>query len=166
MGYYDPSNWVAPDDSLMGEVEDRLELDKRAQPKAPSRIFRRVSGAGKSFLPPVSLELDIVVESTNEFLRLIEWIDKEDKVYIQLSVSNNFLRIGHFNHGWHHNPDGRNIPPPHHIHFPTLKYANITRPPSYAHPVQSGNTYIEALETFCDNANIRIKGVPLPLLRR
>jgi len=165
MGYYDPSNWIAPDDSLIGEVEDRLKLDKRAQPKA-TRVQPRAVRAGKAFLPPNSFELDVIIESTKEVLRLVEWMDKEGKVFIELGVSVDFLRIGHFNHGWHHNPNGRNIPPPHHIHFPTFQYRNITRPPTYAYPVQSGSDFVEAFQTFCDNANIRIKGVPLPLLRR
>ena len=166
MAYYDPNGWIDPADSLIGEVEDRLKLDKKAQPKGVSTLQRRARGTTKAFLPPVSLELDVAVQSTKELLRLTEWIDKAGKVYIDLTVSNDFLRKGHFNHDWHHNPDGRHIPPPHHIHFPTIKFNNLTRPHSYAYLVQSGSTYLEALQTFCKHVNINIKAVSLPLLRR
>ena len=166
MAYYDPSGWIDPSDSLIGEVEDKLKLDKKAQPKGSSTPQRRAPGTTKAFLPPVSFELDVVIQSTRELLRLTEWIDKAGKVYIDLTVSNDFLRKGHFKNNWHHNPDGRDISPPHHTHFPTVKFNNLTRPHSYAYPVRSGSNYLEALVTFCEHVNISIKAVPLPLLRR
>lgn len=166
MAYYDPSGWIDPTDSLIGEVEDRLKLEKKAQPKGVSRIQRRVARTTRSFLPPVSFELDVVIERTKELLRLTEWIDREGKVYIDLTVGSDFLRRGHFNDGWHHNPDGRDIPPWHHIHFPTVNFSNLTRHPSYAYPVQSDSDYVAALQTFCRNVNINIRAVALPLLRR
>ena len=99
MAYYDPSGWVDPTDSLIDEAEDRLKLDKKAQPKRVSMSQRRARGTTKAFLPPVSFELDVIIQSTKELLRLTEWIDKADKVYIDLAVSNDFLRKGHFNRG-------------------------------------------------------------------
>jgi len=166
MAYYDPSGWIDPTDSLINEVEERLKLDKKAQSKGLSTLRRRVYGTTKVFLPPVSFELDVVVKGTKELLRLTEWVDKAGKVYIDLTVSNDFLRKGHFNHDWHHNPDGRDIPPPHHIHFPTVKFNNLARPHSYAHSVHLEDTYLEALQTFCGCVNINIRAVSLPLLRR
>jgi len=166
MAYYDPSGWIDPMDSLIGEVEDRLKLDKKAQPKRASTFQRRARVTTKAFLPPVALELDVAVQSTKELLRLTEWIDKAGKVYIDLIVSNDFLRKGHFNQGWHHNPDGRDIPPPHHLHFPTIKFSNLARPHSYAYPIQSNDNYLEALQAFCEHVNINIRAVSLPLLRR
>jgi len=166
MAYYDPSGWIDPSDSLIVEIEDKLKLDKKAQPKGSSTPQRKVPGATKSFLPPVSFELDVIVLNTKELLRLTEWIDNAGKVYIDLTLSNDFLRKGHFKHDWHHNPNGRNIPPPHHVHFPTAKFNNLTRPHSYAFPVKLGSNYLEALEVFCEQVNISIKAVPLPLLRR
>jgi len=166
MAYYDPGGWIDPTDSLRDEVEDRLKLEKKAQPKRANMPQRIARGTTKAFLPPVSFEIDVIVQSTKELLRLTEWIDKAGKVYIDLALSNDFLRKGHFNHGWHHNPNIRNIPPPHHIHFPTVKFRNLTRPHSYAYRVQSGGTYLEALQTFCEHVNINIRAVPLPLLRR
>jgi len=166
MAYYNPSGWVDPADSIIDEVEDRLKLDKTAQPKRVSMSQRRARGTPRAFLPPVSFELDVIIQSTKELLRLTEWIDKADKVYIDLCVSSDFLRKGHFNHGWHHNPNGRDVPPPHHMHFPTVKFRNLNRPHSYAYRVQSGRTYLEALQTFCEHVNINIRAVPLPLLRR
>jgi hypothetical protein len=52
MGYYDPRNWIDPDDSLIGEVEDRLKLDKKAQPRA-TRAQPGAVRTGKTFLPQV-----------------------------------------------------------------------------------------------------------------
>lgn len=161
MLYYDPSGWIDPADHLIPEVEEKLKLEKKAGP--------RVSRAGKSYLPPNSMELGVLIKDTNEMLRLAEWVDKAGKVSITLSVNDEFLRQGHFNHDWHHNPNGIDIPPPHHIHFPTKRYPNLRRSPTYAYRVKELRqdcNYLDALQKFCSHTNIEIRGAPLPLLRR
>jgi hypothetical protein len=162
MGYYDPSMWIGANDRLLADVEGRMQSDKRA------RSGR--SGSGKSFLPPSSLQLDIIVTETEEVLRLTERLDKLGRVRINLFGEGVAFRKGHFNETrWHHNPDDRNIPPPHHNHFPTSKYPNLDRPHTYAHPVRADSDcldFLNALRTFCEYVNIELHGVSLPLLRR
>jgi len=158
MAYYDPRGWIAPDDRLVSNVETRLMLQKQVRPKR--------SSAGKSLLPPSAMELDVIIKQTDEVLRLTEWVDNLDRVFIDLTSSGDVFRKGHFNHDWHHNPNGRDIPPPHHIHFPTVKYSSLKRKPSYAHPIKAESDYLDALISFCDCANIELHGISLPLIRR
>ncbi len=158
MAYYDPSRWIAPTDTLLTHTESKVMANKRAfsQPKRHS----------KSFLPLHAIELDVVLDDTRELLRLSLSIEKQGKVSINMVSGDEPLRKGHFNHGWHHNPDGRNIRPPNHMHFPTVNYPSLDRRYTYAYPVQSGTDYLSALEKFCNDTNISIHDVPLPLLRR
>jgi len=163
VAYYNPRKWVAQDDDLLEAVEKEVKADKKATPKREK--------AGKSFLPPCSLELNIVNTDTREVLRLVEWIEKDDRVFIELSPADgeSHLRKGHFNNPedeWHHNPNSRNIHPPHHIHFPTAKYPNLSMQHTYAHPVEARCDYLGAFAGFCDCVNIRYEGVSIPLLRR
>jgi len=158
MGYNDPAGWIDPNDQLLSHVEDKVKSEKLARPKTGRSV--------RSFLPPSYLELDIVVKATRELMRLAEWVDVRGRVFVDLVHEDNTLRKGHFNHDWHHNPNGRDISPPHHIHFPTLRYPNLDRMPTYAYPVKANSDYLNVLRKFCDDANIAIQGVPLPLLRR
>jgi hypothetical protein len=159
MSYYNPIKWISPDDQLAPDLESKLLADKRA--------YSARSGTGKSFRPPSSIELTVIIRETKETLRLIEWEDRQGKLYIELtSIDNTIFRKGHFKHDWHHNPDGRDIWPPHHIHFPTKKYPRLDRKPTYAYPVQSENDYLSALSKFCNDANIELRHASIPLLRR
>ena len=163
MTYYNPVKWIAPDDKLIPEVEQRVMLEKHA------RSRERTSRS--SFLPPWEMELSITIAETAEALRMTEWIDKLGRVFIDLTHDSKTLRKGHFNQiRWHHNPDGRDISPPHHVHFPTVKYPDLDSDhlSSYAHPINTEEpraNYLTALRSFCDCVNIRIQGVSLPLLR-
>lgn len=162
MGYYNPSIWIGANDRLLADVEERMKSDKQAR-SARDR-------SGKLFLPPSSLQLDIIVRETKEVLRLTERLDKLGRVRINLVGEDATFRKGHFNETrWHHNPDGRDIPPPHHSHFPSSKYPNLDRPHTYAHPVRADSNcldFLNALCTFCEYVNIELHGVSLPLLRR
>jgi hypothetical protein len=113
-----------------------------------------------------AIELDVVIEGTRELLRLSLSIEKYGKVSINLASVDEPLRKGHFNHGWHHNPDGRDIKPPNHVHFPTADYPALDRQHTYAYPVKSETDYLSALEKFCDDTNISIQAISLPLPRR
>jgi len=159
MGYYDPSPWIASDDSLVESMEAKLMYKKRA--RSSGRVV------GKSFLPKNNLELQVLVDDTGEQLRLIEWQgDRYGKIYIELIQDADNYRNGHFRCGHHQNPNGRAIPPPHHIHFPTVKYRRLGfGQSSYAHPipVNSDCNYVDALGGFCDCVNIYWEAVPIPL---
>ena len=157
--YYDPSGWISGDDELVGEIEDKLRCLKKAQP--------RRSASSKSFLPLFALELDVILEGLVGSLILREWLERDGKININLTINTDSVRKGHFNHKWHHNPNGKEIPPPHHIHFPTVKYRNLDRRHTYAYQVRvNDNDYLSVLKIFCEHVNIRITGVALPLLRR
>ena len=156
MAYYNPSSWIASDDQLVDSIEHKIRLYKRARP--------RTSRPGKAFTPPNSMELSVVIRETNEMLRLTEWIDPVGKISIELTDDGTILRQGHFNHGWHHNPNGVDIPPPNHIHFPTVKHRDLTRHPAYAYRVKSASNYIEALAKYCSHSNIDIEGAAIPWL--
>ncbi|MCJ7426779.1 MAG: hypothetical protein MUO17_06620 [Dehalococcoidales bacterium] len=158
MSYYNPRKWISPDDQLIPDVENKLITDKRA--------YSVQSGTGKSFKPPSSIELTVVIKETKETLRLIEWEDRQGKLSIELTSIDNIFRKGHFNQDWHHNPNGNNIRPPHHIHFPTEKYPKLDRKPTYAYPVESENDYLNALSKFCNDTNIELRYASIPLLRR
>ena len=158
MAYYEPAEWISQDDRLDSEVEEVLKIPKRAFP-------RRV-GSGKSFVPPSAIELDISVKDKTDVLRLTEWEDKQGRVFVNLEHAHRFFRKGHFNSGWHHNPDKRDIPPPHHVHFPTMRYPNLDYPSTYAYPLSADSDYLSALVRFCEDINIEIHGVSIPLLRR
>jgi hypothetical protein len=157
MPYYNPVFWVASDDHLDKKIEDQVILLKRAT----SNNARHIRG----LLPPSALELLVVCPKTQEILRLIEWEDEIGRIFINLIQDSGLLRKGHFKTTWHNNPDGRGISPPHHIHFPTVKYS-LAGSKTYAYPVKQGDNYLDALKKFCHDTNIVIDGVSIPLLRR
>jgi len=156
MPYYDPQRWIPADDQLDGLVEQKLISHNRTSYKA--------TRSGKSFSPLGALELDVLIGNTSEILRLTEWIEKDGKVCINLGNNGDMFRKGHFKHAGHHNPNCQRIPPPNHVHFPTMKYRDINKSPSYAHPVSGNSDYITALTTFCDCTNIVIQGARIPYL--
>jgi hypothetical protein len=160
MGYYDPSSWIASDDSIVVSIEAKLILKKSAW--SAGRTTR-----GKSFLPKNSLELQVLIEDTGEELRLVEWQgDRQGKIYIDLNQNVDVYRSGHFRCSYHQNPNGCAIPPPHHIHFPTIKYRKLGYgQTSYAHPIMGDQdcNYILALQSFCDQINIFLDKVNIPL---
>ena len=158
MSYYNPISWIPPQDHLIPSVEAKIIADKRA--------FTSKSRRSKSFLPPYSLELDVLINGTSEMLRLTLTKENQEKVSINLSAGDDALRKGHFNHGYHHNPDGIDIPPPNHIHFPTNDYPLLDRPHTYAYVVKSDNDYLSALKKLCSDTNISLHNAALPLLRR
>ena len=97
---------------------------------------------------------------------MTEWEDRQGKLFVNLAHSSMFFRKGHFNQEGHHNPNGRDIPPPHHMHFSTAKYPNLERPPTYAYKLTVEADYLNVLVKFCDETNIEIRGVFIPLWRR
>lgn len=163
MPYYNPSKWIASDDSLIPEVEQKVKPPKVASSR---RLTTR-----KAFLPPNTLELDVVIKATKETLRLTEWQDTLGKVFINLAHDRRTLRKGHLNEmRWHQNPKGRAVRPPHHMHFPTTQYPNLDleRASTCAHPILGKQrvSFIDALRGFCGYVNIELHGVSVPLLRR
>jgi hypothetical protein len=103
---------------------------------------------------------------TREVLRLTLTKEKLGKISINLASGDEMLRKGHFNHSYHHNPNGVDIPPPHHIHFPTQNFPSLDRPHTYAYPVKADNDYLSALKKICNDTNIDLHNASLPLLRR
>lgn len=158
MPYYNPIQWIPNEDQLLSHVESKLQADKRAYSKKGQQR--------RSFLPPQAMELDAVLNETHEVLRLTLTMEKHGKISINLAAGDEALRKGHFNHDWHHNPNGQDIPPPHHIHFPTANYPSLDRQHTYAYSVQAENNYLAALQKFCADNNIYLHNASLPLLRR
>jgi len=163
VGYYDPAPWVDSSDSLIETIEAELKADKVAVSKTRSK--------SRAYLPPNTLELDVNAKEYGQTLRLTEWADSIGRFHLGLENPTTTVRRGHFQgRDYHHNPNGVNIPPPHHIHFPTMKYP-LNQRQTYAHPVRptadrSGADYISALQLFCDHNNITLNKVSLPLIRR
>lgn len=159
MSYYNPIKWVGQNDNLLDEIEEKLIEEKTA--RAP-----RQSRGSKAFRPLNSIELDIEIKKTGESFRLALRENRIKKIFINLSSDHEIYRQGHYNTSWHHNPNGFDISPPHHVHFPTQNYPDLNRNTSYAYPIQAEPDYLDALRQFCTHVNIKISGVPLPLLRR
>jgi hypothetical protein len=163
VAYYDPTRWIAPDDSLVDTIEQKLQADKTAKSTPKTK--------GRAFIPLNELELNVVIRESGEVVRLTEWMDRIGRFHLGLEDSNIKYRRGDFQETrYHHNPNGINIRPPHHIHFPTVKYP-LNGEHGYAHPVKptdskSGADYISALQLFCDYTNIILSGVSLPIIRR
>jgi hypothetical protein len=151
MPYYDPSPFIDLSDSLIDTIGVELRVVKIA--KSNPRI------KGKAFIPLNELELDVVVKGSANVIRLTEWVDRIGRFHLGLENPNTKYRRGDFQEKtYHHNPNGKDIPPPHHIHFPTTKYP-LDGEHSYAYPVKptidkSGADYISALQLFCDYTNI------------
>ena len=161
MAYYNPGYWVDdPCDSLLTEIEHVVQLDKVAYPD--------IGAKKKGFLPPGAIELGVLVKESKTTLRLSGTISTVNKINFNLSLGDFILRQGHFNHKGHTNPAPikRGISPPHHIHFPTIKYSDLTKRPAYAYKVRCNNNYIEALQKYCELNNISISGIRLPLIGR
>ncbi|MBA7526434.1 hypothetical protein ES705_18596 [subsurface metagenome] len=155
MPYYNPERWIAKDDRLVSDVEGRVILRKRARSTDTS-----VRGGIR---PPLCLEFEVVIIDTGEVLRMVEWVDREGKVFVNLEMVDFPFRKGHYNQpNYHHNPDGRNIRPPHHVHFPTVKCQNLNEPHSYAYPANGGSNYLEVIKEFCQCNNIEIVSLKLP----
>ena len=160
MAYYNPRRWIDPTDNLLPETENVLKLEKLARQRA-------TSGAGRTFLPPVSMEFDVIIKGTEDIIRMTEWVDTSGKIFIELTHESHILRKGHFKQGWHHNPNNQEIPPPHHVHFPTKKYPlSNTQSSTYAYSIQSNNNHVEALLRLCNHNNIEVRGISVPLISR
>lgn len=150
MAYYDPSSWVKdPTDKLIDDWEKIIILKKRAE--------ERYTDSG--YKPKNKLSLAVrVKEAGYDDMVLTLWQNAIGKIYIDLKKDPNFLRKGHYNTDWHTNPDGKRIPPPHHIHFPTTKYRTLEgNNKKYAYPVNVNGNYIEALQLFCQHNNIELR---------
>jgi len=157
VSYYAPIKWIPADDQLIADIEGKLITDKRA--------YSIQVGVGKAFKPPSAIEFNVIIKETKETLRLIEWEDREGKLYVELTSTENIFRKGHFRHDGHHNPDGRNIKPPHHIHFPTENFP-LSKRSTYAYPAKTEGDYLSALSKFCNDTNIDIHHASIPLMRR
>lgn len=151
MSYYDPIRWIDTSDSLVDTIEDKLRTAKIAK--------SNMGGKKRAYLPRHELELDIMITESGEVLRLTEWEDRAGRFHLGLANISDTYRRGDFKvNSYHHNPNGVDIPPPHHIHFPTIKYSLKERH-TYAHPVEptsdkSGEDFISVLRLFCDHTNI------------
>lgn len=156
MSYYNPASWIPSDDQLIDLVEQQLQLVKHA--------VETKGMPGKSFVPSIYFEYDIIDTNGNWLMRLIEWRNKSGKIFIELTEDITKLRKGHFNQNYHTNPNGT-VTSPHHIHFPTIKY-NLDNQHTYAYSIQSTNeyNYIAALKEFCDDVNIVLGGIKIPLI--
>lgn len=163
MAYYDPTPWIDPADDLIVTVEQKIQANKIAKSTLKTK--------GKAFIPLNGLELDVIIKGSGEMARLTEWVDRIGRFHLGLEDSNTKYRRGDFQATrYHHNPNGVEIAPPHHIHFPTVKYP-LDGEHSYAHPVEptenkSGEDYITALQLFCDYTNTVLSGVSIPIIRR
>jgi len=163
VSYYDPIPWIDPSDNLIDIIEDSLKVVKVAKSLGKTK--------GRSYLPLNELELSITSEDGGEILRLTEWVDRIGRFHLRLVSFNISYRRGDFKvKNYHHNPNGANIPPPHHIHFPTVKYP-LDKRHTYAHPVRpatdkTGADYISALRLFCDYTNIILSRVSIPLIKQ
>ena len=158
MPYYDPNKWISSNDQLIPEIEDKLIEDKTA--------FTTQTKQTKSFKPPSAIEFNVVLNETKGTIRLSEWEDRIGRVYIELTSIDSIFRKGHFNQErYHHNPDGRDIKPPHHIHFPTRKYP-LNGQSTYAYRISSSKDYLNNLISFCNDTNIDLNHASIPLMRR
>jgi hypothetical protein len=157
LAYYDPTSWIDKNDSLISDVEDRVEAEKTCS-KVPIKT---------GFVPPNCVEMKVIVKETNETLCLREWQDTIGTINIVLSSLKNIIfRQGHFNNSGHRNPNRAMLSPPHHIHFPTQKFPDLSKRPAYAYEVSCDNDYISALTRYCEDCNIGIQGIHLTLFRR
>lgn len=162
MSYYNPTKWIDPSDTLVDSIEIKILADKVAESK--------IKYHGRSYLPQNELELDVKVKGSVETLRLTEWVDRIGRFHLGLTDFNVLYRRGDFKEkNFHTNPNGFKVPPPHHIHFPTKQYP-LEGMHTYAYPVKptyndTGEDYISSLRLFCDNNNIRLGSVTLPLIK-
>ena len=160
MAYYDPSPLLSPDDSLIEPIEVLV--------KTPKKASQRFKTGSQCFIPPQAIELNVFLPENAGVLRLTLTVKLNNKIIVNLSGSPDTLREGHFNFpGYHHNPSGVDVPPPHHIHFPTTKYPKFSyTTSSYAYQVSGNTDYMNAMQMFCYNNNINIQGLNYPLQQR
>jgi len=163
VAYYDPIQWIDPSDNLVDAIEQKVKADKSARSAPRTK--------GKAFIPLNELELNVIVKNSGEIIRLTEWVDRAGRFHLGLEEPTTKYRRGDFQvQRPHHNPNGVDILPPHHIHFPTVIYPLEGRS-SYAHPVrhtddETGTDYISALRLFCAYTNIMLSGASVPIIRR
>jgi hypothetical protein len=161
VSYYDPARWIDASDSLVATVEAKLRATKTAQ--------SATGGRTRAYLPRHELELNVVLSESGEVIRLTEWEDRAGRFHLGLASTSDIYRRGDFKVPlYHHNPNGVDIPPPHHMHFPTVKYS-LKESHTYAHPVrptdeESGEDFVSVLRLFCDHTNIMLSGVSLRLM--
>jgi hypothetical protein len=161
VSYYDPIRWIEASDSLVATIEAKLRATKTGESNKGSR--------SRAYLPSHELELDVVITGSGEVIRLTQWEDHAGRFHLGLANTSDTYRRGDFKvDSYHHNPNGVDIAPPHHMHFPTVKYSLKGRH-TYAHPVQptgdkSGEDFVSVLRLFCDYTNIVLSGVSLRLI--
>ncbi|PVV83531.1 hypothetical protein [Dehalogenimonas alkenigignens] len=152
-GYFNPLPLIAHGDEAIPSIENLI----RAQKVAVTDTRRR-----NSFSPPNQVQLDVKTVLSGDILRIHQSKDTIGLITVTMFHNNEVVRQGHFNRkDWHHNPSGQNIPPPHHIHFPTLKFPRIGRANrdghSYAYQVDSDRDMTSTLKCFCINNNISLQ---------
>jgi hypothetical protein len=161
VSYYDPIRWIDASDSLVATIEAKLRATKTAESNRESR--------SRAYLPRHELELDIVIAESGEVIRLTEWEDRAGRFHLGLANTSDTYRRADFKvASYHHNPNGVDIPPPHHMHFPTVEHSLKERH-TYAHPVsptgdKSGEDFVSVLRLFCDYTNIMLGRVNLRLI--
>ena len=159
MSYYDPSPWIDKNDSLIPDVENRVEAEKLAKKEFKSAGFH----------PPYHREISILVKDSKELLTLREYSNAIGKITITLLTSQNYiLRQGNFNvTKIHTNPVAKQkVYPPHHIHFPTVNYHDLTKRHRYAYQLNGcGTSGKEILTRFLDESNIKAEGFSLPFVK-
>lgn len=149
MAYYDPHDIIDSGDVLITSVESLIKLPKTAVSCPPK---------GMSFVPPVSrrMQWDVKVGSTGNIMRLKQHKNTIGFINVVMFYNGSIVRLGHFNRKQGHtNPNKSYVPPPHHIHFPTMKFPNLDRSNhKYAFRVKCNNTLTDTLTAFCDTNNI------------
>jgi hypothetical protein len=157
MTYNDPSFLLSQDDALLPEVESKIQDTKKT---VAAEIIK-----GKSYIPRGSLRFVLRNIKSGEEFRLSGYRDSEDKIRLDLYDSLSLLiRKGHFNDTGHHNPNGRDIPPPNHIHFPTQSSPDLHKHHgTYAYQVISKTDYLSALKKYCQETNIELESINISL---
>jgi hypothetical protein len=70
MTYYNPYNWIDLSDSLLSDVEIRIQMVKTAKPDEKP----------VGFMPAIRAEMEILIKDTNEKLHLKEWEDRSGRI--------------------------------------------------------------------------------------
>ncbi len=149
--------WCPEDEELIPEVEQLIYAHKKARPHR--------SGSKLRFRPNTPMELDVVVEESGEELNLKAYQDRMERAHIELRRGTQLLRRGDFNVTTHHNPNCRNLPGNHHIHFPTKRYP-ISGLHTYAYPIDlPAGHFLIAFVEFCKELNVDYEGLDLPFGR-
>ena len=146
----DVSQYLPPDDAPIASVEDIVALPKYTT-EASTRYLR-------GFRPPRNVDIPVRTEE-NHLLNMTGYMNTIGYVYLDLQLSNEFLRKFH-THPDHHDPDGNIVDCPH-MHFPSRKYPLAEKGQSYAYPLDDVDDdigdIIEAVEIFSAELDVSLE---------